>query len=159
MNRLIEIKGDLLDFPKGINVIGHSANCQNTMGSGIALQIKNKMPYAYEADTNAAKRQENVLGNFSCAKVFEVPVDTYVFNLYTQQFFGAGRQVNYEAFYTSLERMRGWLKVYYKDAIVGFPKYISSDRAGGSWPVIKSMINDVFGKSQFKTYIVKYDGN
>ena len=44
-------KGDLLkEYRNGMcDVIAHCANCQRVMGSGIAYQIKNEMPSAYDA--------------------------------------------------------------------------------------------------------------
>lgn len=47
------ITGCLLDaFDKGeVDVIGHCCNMQNTFGSGIAEDIRERYPKAYEADT------------------------------------------------------------------------------------------------------------
>lgn len=163
-----EIKGNLLNFPAGINVAAHSANCQNTMGSGIALQVRQRFPKAWEADCRAAAAKDNRLGNTSHAFVSPKGTPTKdvkaIFNLYTQDGFGAnGRFVNYEAFYVALEKMVEKFETY-KDLSsgewtphVGVPKYISADRAGGSWSVIKAMLIDVFAKNELDLTIVEFD--
>ncbi len=165
-----EIKGNLLNFPADINVAAHSANCQNTMGSGIALQVRQRFPKAWEADCRAAEVGGNRLGNISHA--FISPKGTLakgakaIFNLYTQDGFGAnGRFVNYEAFYVALEKMVEKLKSYEDMSNgewiphVGVPRYISADRAGGSWNVIKAMLIDVFAKNELSLTIVEFDPN
>ena len=74
MNRVKHIKGNLLDFPPyckndpnsytGINNITHSCNTRNIMGGGIALQIKNRYPQAYEADTEAYNKEYDKNGQY-----------------------------------------------------------------------------------------------
>ena len=63
------ISGNLLDFPThcetdpdkyvGINNIAHSCNCQNVMGGGIAKQIKDRYPKAFEADAEFHNKEYN----------------------------------------------------------------------------------------------------
>ena len=74
MNEIETIKGNLLDFPPhhpddpdryiGINNIAHSCNCQNVMGGGIAKQIKERYPQAYEADTEFYNSEYDKNGQF-----------------------------------------------------------------------------------------------
>lgn len=49
------IKGNLLDeFANNkLDYIFHNANIRNTFGAGIAKQIKERFPAAYEADCNS----------------------------------------------------------------------------------------------------------
>ena len=42
-----------------------------------------------------------------------------------------------------------------KEAIIGLPYGISCGLAGGNWVIIKAMIEDIFGNSPIKCYIVK----
>jgi O-acetyl-ADP-ribose deacetylase (regulator of RNase III) len=157
------IEGDLLDFPNGINYIAHSCNCQNIMGGGIALQIKERYPEAYEADTKAYKAEEVSLGDFSFTRVKNRP-DRYIYNLYTQ--FNIGRQtrqVDYEAFHRAITTLRAEIikhetaDIFFDNDVstVGFPYKMSCSLAGGNWDIIYAMINDVFGHSTIKAYIVK----
>ena len=49
MNKLIHIKGDLIKLAQAgeFDVIVQGCNCFNTMGSGLAKQIKAEIPEAY----------------------------------------------------------------------------------------------------------------
>ena len=75
MKKVELIGGNLLDFPThcvssdkyvGINAIAHSCNCQNVMGAGIAKQIKDRYPQAFEADTERWSNEYNDGGNWRC---------------------------------------------------------------------------------------------
>ena len=164
--------GNLLDFPYGINTIAHCCNTMNVMGAGIAKQIADRYPVAKQADDNSAKLGTNELGEFSFAE-FEIETnETFphqhfgketkkckIFNLYTQDSIGFGREVNYEALYRNLQLMRNKLNDN-PDTVLGLPYEMSSGLAGGSWEIVLAMINTIFASdaTYFKTYIVKYEG-
>lgn len=158
-----KIKGNLLDFPEDINVIVHCANCQNTFGSGIAAQIREEYPVAYEADTKhhelCKKDGKQQLGTYSVATLVN---GKRIINLYAQNLFGTShRQVDYEAFYVGLEDIRDVLEKATKAGRpwnLGIPYKIASDRAGGNWTIIETMINELFKDSPVKCYIVEWDG-
>ena len=162
MDKIETISGNLLDFPPycqtdpnrdtGINNIAHSCNCRMIMGGGIAKQIKNRYPQAYEADVkficdeyDEEGQFKYALGNYSKA-VIEIKFlpnnKATIYNLYTQASIGGdSRQVNYEKFWQALKNMHG----------------ISCGLAGGNWGIIKAMIEDIFLDSLIKTYIVRFD--
>ena len=152
------IDGDLLDFPNQINTIAHSCNTQNVMGAGIAKSIKERYPEAFEADTKANLNLENSLGYFSYCKLNSDP-NKRIINLYTQQEFGIGRQVNYESFFNSIDYLCKAINSSPKadEYVLGFPFGISCGLAGGSWNIIKTMIEEVFISTKFKTFFVKKD--
>ena len=162
--------GNLLDFPYGINTIAHCCNTMNFMGAGIAEQIAERYPKAKEADDVATKAGRIDLGEFSFAE-FEIDDENAfphqefgkstrklkIYNLYTQDGIGFGREVNYEALYRNLHLMRNALN---NDLIVFLVAYqMSSGLAGGSWEIVNAMINTIFASdaTYFKTYIVKYE--
>lgn len=152
------IQGDLLDFPKDINVLAHSCNTRNVMGGGIARQIKERYPEAFDADSKAYFNSENKLGEFSFCKLRQ-DNNKRIINLYTQEDFGQGRQVDYESFFRSITYLKEAI-VCSKDAekyVLGFPFGISCGLAGGSWNIIFSMLNEVFSGAVFTTLIVKKD--
>ena len=153
------INGNLLDFPNGIDYIAHSCNTQNTMGGGIARQIKNRYPTAYEADCFAMYEDDNVLGDYSFA-VTDATQSKGIYNMYTQDKIGGVRAVNYEAFYLALTKVADTIEwednANEKTSVFGLPWMISCGLAGGSWNIIFSMINDILIDRPFKTYIVKY---
>ena len=85
------IKGDLIQLAlEGkFDVIVHGANCQNTMGKGIAKSIKETFPEAYQSDLETKKGDINKLGGFTVAKINNL----HIVNAYTQY--------DYRATYTS----------------------------------------------------------
>lgn len=154
-----EIKGNLLDFPDGINAIVHGANTLNIMGGGIAKQIATRYPeakYADEAFYLMSKAlSDNMLGYASIA---EVEGKGRIYNLYQQSTVGVnGRHVNYEALYRGLEFVhkniegRGVLS----STVVGFPKFMSCGLAGGEWSIVRPMIDYIFDGSE--VVIVEFD--
>lgn len=155
------IDGNLLDFPNNMDYIAHSCNTQNVMGAGIALSIKHTYPEAYVADCHAMMEGDNVLGDYSFAWT-DATQSKGIYNMYTQSKIGDKRSVNYEAFYSSLNKVAGHIEWQSKheqvEKTLGLPWMISCGLAGGSWNVIFSMINDILVDRSFKTYIVKYDG-
>ncbi len=157
-----EIKANLLDFPDGINIGIHCTNCCNTMSSGIAAQIKRRYPEAYEADTqfynscDPENRFQEMMGNISHARTKD---NNVIFNLYAQFNFGREkRQLNYEAFYCGLEKIRDLiLKDKKNKYTIGVPYKIGSDRAGGDWNVVLAMIHSVFDNSGIDVIICEYE--
>lgn len=188
------ISGNLLDFPThcatdpdkyvGINNIAHSCNCQNVMGGGIAKQIKDRYPKAYEADTEFYNEEYNdgggwkgSIGNYSKA-VIETQLSDLdliyssdartnlshatIYNLYTQSGYSTEqREVNYEYFWRAMKAMQEDLLFNQHELnvrqVVGVPYGISCGLAGGNWKIIKAIIEDIFLDSMIECYIVKYD--
>ena len=153
------IDGNLLDFPNGIDFIAHSCNTQNVMGAGIARQIKDRYPIAYEADCHAMHEDEVGLGSYSFAWT-DATQTKGIYNMYSQDKLGGERAVDYEGFYLALQNVANHIEWQDKhdDEIssLGLPWMISCGLAGGSWNVIFSMINDILIDRKFKTYIVRY---
>ena len=121
------------------DVIVHGCNCLNTMGAGIALEIKNRYPGAYEADTLATKQWQipvAKLGNFSTYATVGKGSPFIIVNAYTQVNF-APRGIDhfeYESFSLILRKLRTLGPVRF-----GFP-YIGCGLAGGDEPRIIAMI-------------------
>lgn len=145
--------GDLLE-QKDINVLIHCCNSYNTMQAGIAAAIKNKYPEAYEADTKAHKEYRNTLGEYSYAVTKD---NKLIYNLYAMKGLGANkRQLDYEAFYSLLEKMEVIFNLEddeAKNLTIGIPYKIGCDLAGGKFEIVETMINSVFGKSNLKVVI------
>ena len=88
------IDGNLLDFPNDIGFIAHSCNTQNVMGAGIARQIKDRYPLAYEADCHAMHEDEVGLGSYSFAWT-DATQTKGIYNMYSQDKLGGERAVDY----------------------------------------------------------------
>jgi O-acetyl-ADP-ribose deacetylase (regulator of RNase III) len=154
MKQLTYVHGDLLRS-KGVEIIGHQCNCQNTFGSGIARSIKEMYPKAYYLDCMAAKEKVNKLGNISVATV--IPEDhelsdiRFIFNLYGQNL-GTDknklydRKTDYEALFTALQKMA----TYFKDdhpldtLTVGLPYKIGCGLGSGDWNIVERLIEVAF---------------
>ena len=187
MSEITTIEGNLLDFPPycksnqnkyiGIDAIAHSCNTRMIMGGGIAKQIKDRYPQAYQADVNYISNEYDdngqfihPLGNFSKAEVsskFLPNNKGYIYNMYTQAGIGDdSRKVHYEKFWQALNNVEKDLYKMNTDKdqydgspapVLGLPYGISCGLAGGNWGIIKAMIDDIFLDSPIKCYIVKFD--
>jgi len=80
------IQGDLLDLARQgeFDVIVHGCNCFNTMGSGIAAQIRKQYPQAYHADNETKSGDINKLGTYSVVTIDRDQRQFDIINAYTQ---------------------------------------------------------------------------
>jgi O-acetyl-ADP-ribose deacetylase (regulator of RNase III) len=125
-------KGNLIDMAEAgeFDFIVQGCNCHNTMGSGIAKEIRERYPIAYEADTKAAEIWVTPvarLGNFSFAVTDK---NFVIINAYTQvDFMPRGvDHFEYEAFYIILKKLE---TLAGEGVRFGFP-YIGMGLAGGN---------------------------
>ena len=157
---ITEIDGDLLDFPNGVDVLFHQANCQNVMGAGIAAQIKQRYPAAFKADADCGPKGSCRLGKFSVAKVNDDP-RRFIFNLYGQKTIGGDRSTNYEAIYEAMDRAFHLLETNILEHggtfHVGIPHKMSCALAGGDWRILRAMIEVLVDKYKIPVTIVKYN--
>lgn len=137
-------QGDLLTLAERgkFDIIVHGCNCQNTMGSGIAKQIKDRYPDAYQADSDYdslyASRQYLKLGNFSLAKIFSKS-NFIIVNAYTQYHYLPRGVDHFE--YASFAVILQKLAHFYGNYDFGFP-YIGMGLAGGDSERIISMLEE-----------------
>lgn len=150
------ITGNALRFPSKSDILIHCANCFCTMGSGIALQIKNIFPEAEEADNATESGDRNKLGTYTTAKVVRGEKTKFIVNLYGQYDMGVDeRKANYEAIATGLELLYSRLSSASKKLRVVIPKKMASDRAGAEWDIIEQMINCFADKYEIETLIAE----
>ena len=149
-----QIIGDLLNCEA--NHIAHVANCQCVFGAGIARQIREQYPEAYEADLETKKGDRNKLGTFSSAHVLDE--NKFIYNLYGQFGYGGGiRNLDYPALEKSLWSLRDHLEGKQGvDIILGFPTRIGCGLAGGSWDIVKPLVEKMFSTANFETIWVEY---
>lgn len=128
--------------------IGHQANCFNTMNSGVAKEIKLRLPCAWEADQLTVKGDHCKLGSVSVGQLRDPETNkptAVVYNLYGQYNYGydAKGYTNYAALTNALEDMRDDLLTGNNLWNVGFPK-IGAGLGGGDWDTIAEIIDQVF---------------
>lgn len=132
------VKGDLVrDAEKDFDVIGHGCNCWCTMGKGIALEVKNKWPRAYDADKGTALGDSGKLGTYSSWKT---PAGLMILNLYTQwQYKGAQNDI--KADYDAIRRCMKLIKQNFYGQRIGLP-LVGAGLAGGDWNIISEIIEE-----------------
>jgi O-acetyl-ADP-ribose deacetylase (regulator of RNase III) len=129
-------KGDVLTAKT--DIIAHQVNCMGKMGAGLAKQIRDKFPKVYEEYQKYCK-QSDILG--TCQIVFD---DKIIVNLFGQYHYSShGRQTNYEAIYTALEKCAGIMQDN-EFRSIAFPYKMSCGLAGGNWDIILLMIKIIF---------------
>jgi O-acetyl-ADP-ribose deacetylase (regulator of RNase III) len=130
------IKGDLVKLAMNgeFDVIIHGCNCFCTMGAGIARQIKNTFPEAYESDLKTKNGDYSKLGSYSKAVIGKLTV----INAYTQFKYG-GEKVLVD--YVALHKVFKLIKSDFHGKSIGYPK-IGSGLAGGDWNIISKIIEE-----------------
>lgn len=143
-------KACIIEYAKKVNVssansphekvLVHSVNCQGVMGSGIARQIKQAFPWAYDD-----YRKYYELNGKTAWKLLGTNCNSrgrgnlLISHLHSQSSYGKDgrRYVSYDALDECIEKLS---KTYSKTHQLIMPK-ISAGLAGGSWPVIEGIIN------------------
>ena len=159
------IEGNLIDklFEKQCDAIAHCCNCKGVMGSGIALEIKNRIPSAYRAYKEYESLHHLKLGTVSSVDpVYHLlgqPDFIYqehqVYNMHAQADYGYGkRQVDYEALYQCLGQVKAAMDKR-QQKILGVPYKMACDHAGGDWHIVNAMLETLFQPERL--LIVKYE--
>ncbi len=144
------IKGDILkdtDQNK-ITIILHGCNCFHTMGAGIAKYLRDRFPMVYKADCDTIYGDIHKLGTISYE---DVGNDIWVVNCYTQFSFGKGRDVNYEAVYKTLHKVRTIIDNYEKETnfkIEVRSPQIGCGLAGGEWSIVEKMFEHLLPQAK-----------
>lgn len=157
------IKGDLIQLAKEghFDTIVHGCNCFNTMGRGIARNIKKHFPDAYRADQATVKGDRAKLGHYSFGKYTDASmgIDLMVMNAYTQYtYWEDGDLFEYEAFQDILDKIWGidlsCLALFGSRERWGFP-LIGCGLAGGDKDRILGMIESSLAGSDVT--VVEYE--
>ncbi len=121
------------------------------MGSGIAKQVREIYPDAYQADLNTSYATKEKLGTYSHAMLkhaYKKDRLVWVVNAYTQFDYGTDRpRVDYEAINEVLLR----INADFPRHTISMPK-IGCGLAGGEWQKVKYIINEVFGIREVVVY-------
>ena len=138
-SKLKHTKGNLLDLAEAgqFDVIVQGCNCFNTMGGGIAREIRERYSEAMIADQRTTRGDYNKLGNWTNAELTgHFDAKFIIINAYTQYDMSTGEDVfEYTAFQLILEK----LTFAYPGKRFGLP-YIGMGLAGGDKDVIMPMI-------------------
>lgn len=140
------VNGDLISLANMgyFNVIVHGCNCFNEMGKGIACQIKDNYPEAYEADCKTKCGDKSKLGTYSVAIISDLndqestPLcDLTVINAYTQYKYKGRNNIDYNAVRDVFHK----IAEDFPNSRIGIPK-IGAGMAGGKWSLLQDIIMD-----------------
>lgn len=84
MKEIIKMKGNAVKLAKQKpnSAFAHGCNCFNTMGKGMAVEVRTTCPDMYYVDCQTKKGDRNKLGSFTYAKIGDE--NQLGFNLYSQ---------------------------------------------------------------------------
>jgi hypothetical protein len=135
-----------------VDMMLHVTNAQGVMGSGIAKEVKDRIPKAFSYYEEAYKKGKLDLGLITSD-------GKGCYNLTAQKFFGRGfrplnygalsdclQQIDTEAFHTTIDNCGAVPKI-------GIPYKMGSDRAGGDWEIVKELVE--YYLSHYEVYIYK----
>lgn len=149
------VTGNLIDLAEAgeFHIIVHGANCWNTMGSGIAKEIRARYPEAYEVDCATVAGDYNKLGNYTVmlGKQFDI------INAYTQYGFNSGGTRNDVFEYVSFAMILQKLAREYPMCNFGFP-LIGQGLAGGDPVKIMALLEDFSQQIEGSVTIVLFGG-
>lgn len=145
-------KGCLIEgFKAGeVEAIGHQANCQNTMGSGVAKALRAEWPQVYEADCQTEKGDRKKLGSLSFTLCEHGPI----FNLYGQYTYGREPGVVYTEL-DALDKALGIMRLFVdagEHKTVGFPK-LGAGLGGAKWVDVEALIVKHFSGIEVIIYV------
>lgn len=147
MTSIVYKRGNLLAGPE--KVIAHGCNALGIMGAGVAKQIKQTYPKAFEVYHQKHAREGLVLGEV----VPWVSADRIVLNMITQQAFGNQSGVVYVDYEQGVRKCMRALEnsarrhhqakagPFFESPVVAMPK-IGAGYAGGDWSIIAAIIEE-----------------
>lgn len=151
MTAIRYVTGNLLETE--LPIIMQGCNAQGRMGSGLALSIRIKFPWAYEIYVDAHQRAGLRLGEIVWA--IHESGKPIIGNAITQEFYGRDQKlyVNYEAVRLCLKEVERFIVATQGDqpdldiasiravTQVGFP-LIGAGLGGGKWSIISKIIEE-----------------
>jgi len=151
------INGDILKAKE--EIIGHQVNCMGVMGSGLALQIKQQHPKAYEVYkelVTEAEKEKSV--RFLLGKSLVVESNgKYIANLFGQYTYGKiGQYTLMNALENSLKNLKAFALQH--GLTVALPVKLGSDRGGADWNEVLKLIELVFKGHEDILTLYKYKG-
>lgn len=143
---------NILDaWEKGeVHIILQGCNCFCAFGKGLALEIKNRYPEAYEADKQTTYASKDKLGDFSFIQPQE---NFFLINAYTQyhwiknlnnesETIKNGKPVFVLADYHAIRKVMIAIRNQFSNGLtLGIPK-IGAGLANGDWNIIESIIKE-----------------
>lgn len=138
--------GDILE--SGSEIICHQVNCQGVMGSGLALQIREKYPIVFSKYKELCDAEENKKDLLGRVQLVTVDKNTVIANCFGQFTFGRDENVTY----TSYEALKECFEFLGKLSggcgySLAIPFNIGCGLGNGDWEVVLEIINKKIPKN------------
>lgn len=157
------INGDL--FSSTARFIVHQVNCQGKMGSGVALQVKQKFPHVYDEYKKFCSH--NMLGHIQIVpinpKYIGIPSGSlitdnkqFIINAFAQDKYGYDGKL-----YTSLDALQSCFNQIHAticeknnnwNASVAMPYKVGCCRGGADWNTVFQMIQRTFENNNIELW-------
>jgi O-acetyl-ADP-ribose deacetylase (regulator of RNase III) len=137
------IKANLIDLAKSgeYDMIAQGCNCFCTMNSGVAKDIRENFPSAFEADKQTIKGDIRKLGTYTVGKVYKYKTEILkVINCYTQFNYGRNKDILY-ANYAAIELCMLKINAKYPNSKIALPM-IGCGLANGDWTIVERIIRE-----------------
>lgn len=131
-----ELHGNVLDAP---GIIIHGVNCMGTMGAGVALQVRQRWPEAYEEYQAHCRRQPLMSDLLGTILHSLLPDGRILIHAFTQQRYGRTASASYDAIDSCFEKACGLLDPI-KRSTIGFP-LIGCGHGKLHYPVVREIID------------------
>lgn len=129
-----------------VDVLIHVCNNKGVMGSGIALEIKNRIPDAFVAYKEIPAELSYVSYGWTTESNRKSGM---VVNMVAQNGYGQGvRHLNYGALASCLQKVSHLNKTLK----VGLPYKMGADRAGGDWNIVLEMVEFILKDFDITVY-------
>jgi O-acetyl-ADP-ribose deacetylase (regulator of RNase III) len=137
-----KVKKDILTVEFGI--ICHQVNAKGVMGAGLAAQVKAQFPRAFKEYKEVYDKGELKLGGLIMSLV-SLEAQLYIAHIVGQHDYGRKAIfTNYQALSLALSSLKSFRVSLDKDVPIFFPWRMGSGLGGGSWRVVKDIIEEHF---------------
>lgn len=138
-----------------IDCLLHVCNNKGVMGSGIALEIKNRIPDAYQGykSSQIANNMKLDLGSISFGWVTDAR-GKFVCNMVAQDGYGGRfiKHLNYGALAECLSKFSKGMN----PIVIGLPYKMGADRAGGDWNIVLELVE--YYLKDFEVIVYQLEG-
>lgn len=153
---MITLSGNAVDFfesKKANAVLIHQVNCQGVMGSGIALEIKEKYHTHFQDYLDTLKEIPKPLGSVFTTIVSE---NKAICGIFGQDNYGRSkkRYTNYAALFHGLTQV--FSNVGNDKTTFILPKRIGCDRGGADWSIVEVFLEDMEKIFDLDIYIIDF---
>lgn len=133
-------------------VICHQVNCRGKMGSGVAKQVRELYPLAYERYRLAYNQEKDnpskLLGHIQyvyCKDENSATGMRTIVNMFAQDKYGydGSRYTDYKAFEYCLEKIK---QIVESGSAIAMPYKIGCGLAGGDWNIVYGLIDRILGQ-------------